>query len=98
MRKIVLAAALALFATPATAGTFACVHTGSFMTCNWGDGAGAGPHVISVPQPQTDADRAEAKARAQKWEDFCQPTPTVDRYGVTRMQYAHKDCDIGRSQ
>jgi hypothetical protein len=99
MRKLALAAALALFATPATAGSFACVQAGSYTQCNWGDNVGGSiAHIIRVPQPQTDAERAEVQARTEKWEAFCKPTPTIDRYGVTRYAYAHENCDLGRSQ
>lgn len=54
--------------------------------------------TITPPATPT-PEELEAKAgRIQKWESFCQPKPVVDKYGVTRMEYAHDGCDFGRSQ
>lgn len=52
------------------------------------------------PEERAEA-RADADARDQriaKWEAFCQPTPKQGIDGITRMQYAHKNCDMGRSE
>lgn len=97
MRKIAIVTALALLTSPASAGSFSCIHTGMLTTCNWGGGSGI-PRIIHVPQPQSDEDRAETQARVEKWEAFCKPAPTIDRYGVTRYVYTHDGCDLGRSQ
>lgn len=43
-------------------------------------------------------DNAERDARIEKWEAFCKPVGVVDAYGVTRLTYAHKNCDLGRSE
>jgi hypothetical protein len=43
------------------------------------------------------ADEAALATRNAEWEAFCKPTPKVDRDGITRITYAHKNCDIGRS-
>ena len=40
----------------------------------------------------------ERNERIAKWEAFCKPTIKEDAYGVSRYVYAHKNCDLGRSQ
>lgn len=44
------------------------------------------------------AEEAITEARVAKWEAFCKPTPKQGIDGITRMQYAHKNCDMGRSE
>jgi hypothetical protein len=39
----------------------------------------------------------EREARIRKWEDFCKPVSFIDDMGITRLRYAHKGCDLGRS-
>jgi len=41
--------------------------------------------------------REEKETRIRKWEEFCKPTGFVDDMGITRLRYAHKGCDLGRS-
>jgi len=41
--------------------------------------------------------REEKEARIRKWEEFCKPAGFVDDMGITRLRYAHKGCDLGRS-
>jgi hypothetical protein len=41
--------------------------------------------------------REEKEARIRKWEEFCKPTGFVDDMGITRLRYAHKGCDLGRT-
>jgi hypothetical protein len=43
-------------------------------------------------------DNAEREARIAKWEAFCKPQFSPDRYGVRRASYAHDGCDLGRDQ
>lgn len=40
----------------------------------------------------------ERNARIAKWEAFCKPVLKEDAYGVPRYSYAHKNCDLGRSE
>jgi hypothetical protein len=40
----------------------------------------------------------EADARDRRWEAFCRPTGVVDKFGVTRLQYAHQGCEFGISE
>lgn len=54
-------------------------------------GLGKVVDVPSVSDPARDA-------RIAQWESFCQPQLMVDTLGVSRYVYAHKGCDIGRSQ
>lgn len=55
-----------------------------------------------TPPPRDYAQEAEdLKARQErigKWEAFCKPTSIQDQFGVVRLVYAHRNCDLGRSQ
>jgi hypothetical protein len=56
----------------------------------------------STPRQKSAADarkeQQEADARDRRWEAFCKPTGVVDKFGVTRLQYAHQGCEFGISQ
>lgn len=41
---------------------------------------------------------AERTARIEKWEAFCKPVVVQGEDGISRYTYAHKNCDMGRSQ
>lgn len=60
--------------------------------CQWGSTLPPSARVIH----RTPALGPEAEARMRRWEEFCKPTPEVDRYGVTRLRYAHEGCEYGR--
>jgi hypothetical protein len=47
---------------------------------------------------EIEQDARDAAERAAKWESFCKPTPVVGDDGLTRIKYAHKNCDIGRAE
>lgn len=47
---------------------------------------------------QVRADEAVVEARIVKWEAFCKPVVKQDINGINRYQYAHKNCDMGRSE
>lgn len=97
MRKLLLAVALtAAFTTAANAEGFSvtrhCLHNDYSSTCS----------TVARPLPEpvelTEEERAAQEAEFQKWTAFCRPVGHQDEYGVTRLAYAHKGCDLGRSE
>lgn len=101
VRKLVLAAALVVWASPSLAGTYmrasSCKFSGSYGYSNclttW----------THLPDPVRDPeqDRRDAIARAkenEKWTAFCKPTFARDEYGVHRASYAVTGCEFGRSE
>ena len=54
------------------------------------------------PAPRDAVQEAEdLKARQERigrWETFCRPTSTEDKFGVVRMVYAHANCDFARTR
>jgi hypothetical protein len=56
----------------------------------------------STPRQKSAAEarkeQQEADARDRRWEAFCKPTGVVDKFGVTRLQYAHRGCEFGISE
>lgn len=54
----------------------------------------ANPHIMTIPSDLS----VEAEERARQWEVFCKPVTVEDRYGVSRLQYAHEGCEYGRSK
>ena len=58
-----------------------------------GDSEPARPSQISKAQARKDQE--EADARDRKWEEFCKPARSVDKFGITRLQYAHAGCEFG---
>jgi hypothetical protein len=61
------------------------------------DGADARPPSKKRDQEQERQDAEAARFREAKWQEFCKPYPRVDRFNVTRFQYAHSGCDLGRT-
>ena len=57
---------------------------------------------LDTPPPRNEAQDAEdhkaTQERIKKWESFCKPVSVQDSYGVPRLVYAHRNCDLGRSQ
>jgi hypothetical protein len=55
-----------------------------------------------APRPSNAAqarkEQQEADAREHQWEEFCKPTGVVDKFGITRLQYAHQGCEFGISE
>jgi hypothetical protein len=43
-------------------------------------------------------DQRARRASIEKWEGFCRPQRTYDNLGVTRLVYAHRGCEFGRSE
>lgn len=43
-------------------------------------------------------EQEEAEARIRQWEAFCRPTKAIDKFGITRLSYAHEGCEFGISQ
>lgn len=93
-RLILYAFAVAILATPARADGFTtrCVHDRYGGRCTTTYVPDAKPPVPTEDELRRMSDR-EAK-----WEAFCQPREVTGRDGIPRMQYAHRDCDIGRSE
>jgi hypothetical protein len=58
-----------------------------------GDSEPARPSQISKAQARKDQE--EADARDRKWEEFCKPARSVDKFGITRLHYAHSGCEFG---
>jgi hypothetical protein len=58
-----------------------------------GDSEPARPSQISKAQVRKDQE--EADARDRKWEEFCKPARSVDKFGITRLHYAHSGCEFG---
>lgn len=56
----------------------------------------AAPHIIAGPNAGPLSD--EAERRAQRWEQFCKPTPVRGDLGVIRLTYAHEGCEYGRTE
>ena len=56
----------------------------------------------AAPKQKTAAEvrkeQEEAEARIRQWEAFCRPTKAVDKFGITRLSYAHEGCEFGISQ
>src|ERR1700682_3117234 len=56
----------------------------------------------STPKQKSTAEarreQQEVDARDRRWEAFCRPTGVVDKFGVTRLQYAHQGCEFGISE
>ena len=49
-------------------------------------------------EAQEREDERARRASIEKWEAFCKPTRTYDDQGVTRLTYARKGCESGRSE
>jgi len=49
-------------------------------------------------QAQELEDEKARRASIEKWEAFCKPKRTYDEEGVTRLVYARKGCEFGRSE
>ena len=47
---------------------------------------------------QDQEDEKARRASIEKWEAFCKPQRTYDNEGVTRLTYARKGCEFGRSE
>jgi hypothetical protein len=71
-------------------------YTCQTVTTNIGD--------APPPEPaQTTAREREARDRHlaeqdAKWRAFCKPEAYQDQEGITRTRYAHRGCDLGRTQ
>jgi hypothetical protein len=56
----------------------------------------------ATPKQKTAAEirreQEEAEARIRQWEAFCRPTKAIDKFGITRLSYAHEGCEFGISQ
>jgi hypothetical protein len=56
---------------------------------------------LSDPPRNLEQEREDEKARRasiEKWEAFCKPTRSYDKEGVTRLIYAQKGCEFGRTE
>lgn len=93
MRSLILAAGLtAALAAPAKADGYTCRFVqwyGTTCTRNV---------TPAPPQPMTRAEIEVKDAEIAKWEAFCKPTKATDRDGITRLSYAEKGCEFGRTQ
>lgn len=98
MKRIIALAILALASVgSAHAGE---VETGYRVDCynnSYGHGCKYSP-VFSRSLTVTPEESAERDERIAAWESFCKPTPVEDKFGVTRLTYAHKNCDFGRTR
>jgi hypothetical protein len=47
---------------------------------------------------QDQEDEKAKRASIEKWEAYCKPKRTYDDEGVTRLVYARKGCEFGRSE
>lgn len=82
-------------------GWIAAAHAGTTIDtrCTWGHCRTTigptynGPDVHVLP-PMS----AEQEAAVKVWEAFCKPVGTLDKYGVTRLSYAHEGCEFGRHE
>jgi hypothetical protein len=100
VRKLIVAAALVVLASPAFADGFvasSCNFSGYFGYSNcrtiWRE--------IAEPVRDLKQERLDEIARQQddaKWEAFCKPTFHADQYGVRRATYAKPGCEFGRSE
>lgn len=66
--------------------------------CSYSKWHGVTCTVRTIPDemPMTPEEVAERDARIAEWESFCKPVGVPDKYGVTRLQYAHAGCEFGR--
>jgi hypothetical protein len=56
---------------------------------------------LDDPQRNVAQEQEDEKARRasiEKWEAFCKPQRAYDNEGVTRLTYARKGCEFGRSE
>jgi hypothetical protein len=60
------------------------------------DQANSTPKEKSAAQARRE--QQEADARDRQWEAYCKPTGVVDKFGITRLQYAHQGCEFGISE
>ena len=68
-----------------------CEFSGNDAMCEWGSTRPPNARIINIPPDNSQA----ALDRVRKWEQQCQPTPVVDKYGVARMRYAKAGCEFG---
>ena len=54
--------------------------------------------IVHVPPPTSDYERAQQAIRIEVWEKACKPVGRVDDLGVTRLSYAMKGCEFGRTE
>jgi hypothetical protein len=80
----------------------ATAHAESITTRCYGDHYGRTCTTQVSPDPApvvyTPEDLERMAKRDAKWGAFCQPREETGADGLTRWVYAHKDCDLGRSQ
>ena len=96
MKKIILAAVLltstAAFADDEFRVNSRCYGNSYVSGCKT---VYSGPNEPIYLTPE---ERAAQEAEIAKWEAFCKPTKRQDALGVYRFVYAHKGCDLARSE
>jgi hypothetical protein len=55
-------------------------------------------HLRQAGGFETEEEARRSVERDRKWMKFCKPVPMTDRYGVTRLAYAHSGCEYGRTE
>jgi hypothetical protein len=101
VKKLMMIAALAAFASPALAGSlistsgcnFSRFYGYSDCTTIWT----AVPYAVRDPE-QERQDAIARKIEDAKWEAFCKPTFRTDQYGIRRASYAQQGCEFGRTE
>lgn len=73
-------------------GRYSCNSTSTFKS-----GGGDRTQGEPIGKEQVRRLKEEEKERFEKWEQYCKPVGRVDKMGVTRLQYAHEGCDLGRT-
>ena len=53
---------------------------------------------LSPPAPKSAEELAREAQEDAKWLAFCKPARRQDSEGLVRWTYAHKGCDLGRSE
>jgi hypothetical protein len=74
-------------------------YSGYVCNSSYGpEGGGYTPPPEKLTKKQAATEAAEQKAKEERWLAFCKPQRVVDNEGVTRLLYAEKGCEFGRSE
>lgn len=94
MKKIMMiAATLTALMTSANATTVTthCAHGYGQFGCTTSIGRSGGAAGGAARSAE------DIEAERVKWVAFCKPVGHLDKYGVTRLTYAHEGCEFGRT-
>ncbi len=101
MKKLMMMAAFAAFASPASAGSWVATDNCRFSGYYGYDQCRTVWTEIPDPVRDPEQERLDKIARQReeaKWQEFCKPVFRTDVYGVRRASYAKPGCEFGRSE